>query len=211
MELRRRKIRYLKKARAARSKVTYPLARGMYLNHVELSVLYAAMAASDLADKMMGRTKGVRDHMGVDLMIRAALTTTQVARLDLEHVMLTRETLVCRTRGGTVQIRDIQEALIEHIRQYVTEVNIERGPLLVRGGKRMGRQGVAAMWRRSLKKAGMKYASPKVALNTAGVNVFFQTNSLKQAARARGVNLFWAKRLYGGISREEFETPCHLT
>lgn len=211
MDLRRRTIRYLKKARASRCKMTYPLERRMYLNGAELSVLYSAMEANDLTDKMMGRVKGVRDYMGVDLMIRAALTPTQVARLDLEHISMTRETLVYRTRGGNVQIRDIQEALVEHIKQYVLEANIERGPLFVQGGTRMGRQGIEAMWRRSLKKAGLRQASPRVALHTAAVNIFFQTRSLRQAARAKGISVRRAKQLYCGISREEFETPHYLT
>ena len=210
MDLRKKRIRDLKKARASRCKMTYPLTRNMYFNHAEVAVLYSAMEANDLDDKMMGRTKGVRDYMGVDLMIRAALTTSQVARLDLEHIMLTRKRLVYRTRGGNVQIRDIEEALVEHINQYVTEADIERGPLLVRGGTRMGRQGIEAMWHRSLKKAGLRQASLRAALHTAAVNIFFQTGSLKQAARARGVSLFWAKRLYGNISKDEYETPYYL-
>ena len=209
MDLRKRRIRDLKKARASRCKMTYPLTRNMYLNHAEVAVLYSAMEANDLTDKMMGRTKGVRDYMGVDLMIRAAMTSSQVARLDLEHIILRHKTLICR-RGGSVQRKGIEEALVEHIKQYVVEADIERGPLFVRGGKRMGRQGIEAMWRRSLKKAGLRQASLRAALHTAAVNIFFQTGSLKQAARARGVSLFWAKRLYGNISKDEYETPYYL-
>jgi hypothetical protein len=210
MDLRKRRIRDLKKAREARARMSYPLERRMYLNDAEVAVLYSAMEANDLTDRMMGRTKGVRDFMGVDLMIRGTLTSSQVAGLDFEHIILRNETLVCKTRGGNIQRKAIEEGLIEHIRQYIMEVNIERGPLFVRGGKRVGRQGIEAMWRRSLKKAGLRQASHRAALHTAAVNIYFQTGSLRQAARARGIPLWKARKLYAGISREEYETPYYL-
>jgi len=212
IKLQQQRRRLAAKARAKKGdyKLTYPIGRKFYLNDVELSVLYKTCEGNEIISMATGIQAGLREFMAVDLFIRASLTAAQIHRLDFEHIDFVRNNLKSRTYHRNVRIRPMDPGLAEHLKRYIREMGIERGPLFSLSGRRLQIKAVIAWWHKTVKKAGLKRCSLYTARHTAAVNIYFDTGSLKMAAKARGVSVVEAKKLYLGLKQEDFDTIYHL-
>ena len=190
---------------------TYPLERRLYFNAVELDLLYSFMQDRDVRARRLGRKKHIRDYMIMDLLLRATMNPYALCRIDYEHIDLERKTLVIPRLGArSVHNFHMSDDLTEHLRQYLTEMEIDRGPLFSYCGKRVKYPSIRQIWFRTIKEANFKYSTPFIAKYTFLVNVYFQTDSLNIASRVCNRPKTICKKLLVGIKKEDYEKVYHL-
>lgn len=206
-----RRRRYIAKGRKMSApRISYPLNRPFYLNDVELTLLYSSGRSADLIAANLGRRRGSMDYMIMDLLVRGALISTEICRLEKEHIDFDGNIIRYR-RKGVLRRREFDPELIEHIRDYCEQFEIERGHVIIYGGKPLSASSIRKCWDRCLKRAGLSKSFLIAARHTVGVNVYFQTGNLRKAALAAGVSLYFAKCAYRDVKRSDFEENYHLT